>query len=314
MLKTSIFLSALALSSISFAQETKPEALTIDQAARIAAAPGAVTSALTKFTGQPVTFEISLKGKSYTYSGDPDEFAKQVRALSDPIRYKAGNYSYIKDWKLLRQENGPVIFDFIADVKENIVDKEEYMSDDGGDVYSEMKLVSIVGPIVSLRVNFESYSPGAAHPNSDDNIYAYDMRKQTTDRMPTANLMELVEEASLVNALKQDKYLLSQMGPKNKAKLIAAKTMAAAAEAIDAALEPKCYNFPFYENRIMTFAISGYDVAKNLMGVRVTISAAAHACAGEADTKQLGLLVTPKPDFKQILIQQVRNKDGLFAK
>jgi len=177
-----------------------------------------------------------------------------------------------------------------------------------------------VGSIVSYYYTSDTYGAGAAHPNYADGLSSVDVSKVQkngdTLAYAQANLGDLVDEASLVNAIKADKWVRGKVSGADLKKVQTARNLQELGDALQEGLlnSGSCYSTPIYDGKLQSFAIYDYNAAKNLVAVRVSVGYSAHACAGEAPTVQLGLLVKPRADLEYSLKTQAKNKTGLLMK
>lgn len=285
----------------------------------IATNPKAGFDISTKTSVEPITIDIyNGEGKVVvTADATPEEFVGAVRALVPARTIKSGGYNYKVEWNKMSAVNAGAevsLYDILADIKDH---QSEPGSQDfiNGSLAEDYKVLSVVGPIVSVHTNGSDYYPGAAHPNYWDDFMAVDLRKAgASDGDMRADLVGLMDEQSLLQALKADKALAKLITDKTvKKQVLAAKTMLQFTEAVGFNVD-NCYSFPGYDGQVYSFAIYDYDAKLNLAWIRVAMGAAAHVCAAEAPTIQLGLKVKPNAQFEKVLRAQVQLHDGLLMK
>lgn len=286
----------------------------------IATNPKAFSDISTRTTNDPINIDIYNEAGKVVVSASatPEEFVSAVRAKVPVQSITAGGYNYLLNWqKMSVASNGASqdLYDILVDIKDHQSDPTDNLTY-GGSINVNYKPLSVIGPIVSVRSTGDDYYPGAAHPNNWDTFMTYDVRKTgAVDGDMRADLVSLVNEQSLLQAIKADKYLAKLITDKNsKKQILAAKTMKALTEAMFGALIDQCLSFPGYDGQMQSFAIYDYDAKANLVSVRVSIGAAARVCQAEAEPAQLGLKVKPNAEFEALLRAQAKNKDGLLMK
>lgn len=210
----------------------------------------------------------------------------------------------------------------------------DFVNDDDLDapyssLYIEQRLIprSLVGTVMSYEDSGES-STGGAHPNSWRNARAIDVRTGS----PTL-LSEMFTEASILSALKADRYINSTqteeeggspLSKKSRAKLKAAKTLVEAEEILDKEAS-KCaldytsvktaseWSEPAASSQAQ-FYVTGYDAKKDRAQVRVTVFSSIHACAAVVPGP-LGLSLTPRtPEARSALKAAVAGTLGKIWK
>jgi hypothetical protein len=285
----------------------------------IATNPKAGFEVSTQTSKEPITIEIyNADGKvAATANASPEDFVSAVRTLIPARSLKSSGYNYKIEWNKMSftAETGEKsLYDILTDIKDHQSepDSQDFIN---GYLSEDFKVLSVVGSIVSVRTTGSNYYPGAAHPNYWDSFITFDMKKvNSADGDMRANLVGLVDEQSLLQALKADKALAKLVSDKTvKKQILAAKTMLQFTEAIGFNVD-NCYSFPGYDGEMSSFAIYDYDAKLNLVWVRVAMGAAAHVCAAEAPTIQLGLKVKPNAEFEKVLRLQAQQRDGLLMK
>lgn len=290
----------------------------LNQVAKMIAVNHAGFDISTKTSNDPITVEVYNDGKVVaSVDAKPEDFVSAVRALVPTRTIKSGAYTYNVDWNkmsLITQAGEKPLYDILADITDH---QSEPDSQDAinGDISEDYKVLSVVGPIVTVHSQGDDYYPGAAHPNTWDDFMTLDLRKAgAADGDMRADLVSLVDEQSLLQALKADKALGKLVSDQQvKKQVLAAKTMAQLTDVIFGNVD-NCYSFPGYEGQMSSFAIYDYDAKLNLVWIRVAMGAAAHVCAAEAPTIQLGLKVKPNAEFEKVLRAQAQQRDGLLMK
>jgi hypothetical protein len=295
-----------------------------DVATILAKGRGASFEATTRSIHEPIVVEASGKTRKgqevkSTSTSTPEEFGAAVRAKSSSRRVQSGLYTYQLEWEKVTSvgtDGALALYDIVAEIKENLYDPNDYEQDRpsmDGYYAQETRVLSITGPVVAMKMAGNNYYPGAAHPNYWEIFRTYDVRHfdKAAGRFEEANLLDIVDEAGLVQALKKDTALAKLIPKDSKKKFLASKTMIEMDEAVGMNLE-NCYWFPVSEGKMSSFALHSYDVKTNEVSIRVALTASAHVCAAEAPLLQLGLKVKATPEFRKILSAQVQNKDGLF--
>jgi hypothetical protein len=310
-------------SSAASAAETK---VTFDQFVdAVAKDPAQIVGADNiKTKNDPVTFTLSVGKDTIETDSTPAAMFDAIRARVPSKSYAAQNgYSYVAEYGRLTLKGGdnsaPAIYDVKKDVEDFYGDAQDN-TDTASYVNNGYEPRSIVGSIVSYYYTSDSYGAGAAHPNSGDGITAVDTSKLEKNgdsfSFAQANLGDLVDETSLVEAIKADKWINKQVKGNYRRKLQSSRTLQEIGDLLsDAFMDVgNCYSTPIYEGKLSSFAIYDYNAAKNLVAVRVAVGYSAHACAGAAPTVQLGLLVKPRFDLEYALKDQAKSKTGLLMK
>jgi hypothetical protein len=283
--------------------------------------PGATLNANTLSTKDPVTFDVSNGKTTLSASASPTEFFAVVRMAAPVSTIQSGDITFIHDYGRLSVAKSDVkVFDLLQDVlgnQENPADVQP--GDQGGNVGNTYKVLSVLANTVSYSIVGDQYAPGAAHPNYTDTILTADvsttLKTGDTFAFAQANLSEMVEESSLLAALKADRFLRSKIASAaDRKKLAAARNLQELGDISFEALQGSCYSLPLYEGKLTQFAIYDYDAARNLVTVRVPMGASAHVCAGATPTKQLGLILKPRLELELALRAQFKAKDGLLMK
>jgi hypothetical protein len=320
-------LHILVLSSALLAASAQADTnLPLDQfIEKLAKNPTAVLDAQEKTTKDPVTFGITVGQETFNTEADPAVFFAAARAKMPVTHYtSADGSSYTADYGRLSVKNGnagsPAIFDLQNDVSQSMSDPGDDTQGMGSYDDTTYKLVSIVGPIVSYSTVSDSYGAGAAHPNNTNSINSVDISAVLKDgdalSYQQANLSQLVDENSLVAAIKADKFLNAKLSAKYRKLLASAKTIQQVGDISNDGLTSgaTCYDLGVYDGKISNFAIYDYNAAKDLVSVRITMEASAHVCSGASPTKQLGLLVKPRDGMRFNLQAQAKDHAGLLGK
>jgi hypothetical protein len=278
-----------------------------------------------KTAKDPVTFTLNLGKTSIETDAAPAAVFGAIRARV-PAKTIAGEngISFVQEYGRLTMKGGDAQAPAIYDVEKDITDYMLDAGDDTGSVASYVdnsyKPQSIVGGIVSYYYTSDTYGAGAAHPNYADGLAAVDTTKLEKNgdsySFAQANLGDLVDEASLVNALKADKWINKILKQDDRKKLAAARNLQELGDVLQEGFmnSESCYSTPIYDGKLQSFAIYDYSAPKNLVAVRVTVGYSSHACAGAAPTVQLGLIVKPRIDLEYSLKEQAKNKTGLLMK
>lgn len=288
-------------------------------ATQIASNSKAFPNISTKSSNDPITIEIyDGSGKvSASATSTPEEFVAAVRAKVPAKTITAGGYRYTINWQQMSVAIGGSnkdLYNILVDIKDHQTDPADNQSGEGS-ISESFRPLSIVGPLVSVNNSGDDYYPGAAHPNNWDYFQTVDVRKASAaDGDMSADLVSLVNEQSLLQAIKADKYLAKQITDKDaKKQILASKTMKELTDVMFGALD-NCLSFPGYEGKMQSFAIYDYDAKANLVSVRVPLTAAAHVCQADAAPAQLGLKVKPNAELEAMLRAQAQSKDGLLMK
>lgn len=291
----------------------------LNQVATLIAKNKAGFDVSTKSSNEPIAIEIANGDGKIIASAQatPEEFVSAVRAQVPAQTLKAGGYTYTLNWEKMSvavNDGSKDLYDILTDIRDHQSDPADNVGV-GGYLYEDYKLLSAVGPIVSIRTSGNDYYPGAAHPESWDGFMTADGRKaRAADGDMRSDLVTLVNEQSLLQALKADKALAKLISDKQvKKQMLAAKTMKELTDVVFGNVD-NCYSFPGYDGQMQSFAIFDYDAKANLVSVRVSMGAAAHVCAAEAPTIQLGLKVKPNAEFEAMLRSQAQAHDGLLMK
>lgn len=295
-----------------------------DLAKALATDPYATFAVETTSVQNPVSLTVTSNGKELgPIIVDPATFVASVRSLTGSKEIKSGSYTYVSTWQRLELKGQPApFFDLENDLHDHQYDPRDFEGQNipfpgsisgGADFY---KVISVVGPYVSYSASGSDFYPGAAHPNDwNKQFTTFDAQSfnAKTGTYNVANLLDLVDETSLVEALKADKFLnMKLFDAKAKKALKSAHTFA---QVSDALFDMKdCYGFPGYENKLDSFAVYDWNQKTKLVSIRISVGARAHVCAIEAPTVQVGVAVKPLADFENLLSKQVRNNDGLFMK
>lgn len=295
------------------AQSSRADSL--EEAARILARhPEATLSADTQSIHDPVHFTVSFRDKKIEFSSTIQPLFEKVRRQVPARVIKSGEYTYEAGWQLLKGKDS-VIFDLAQDIPEFMFDPSDFAEGEppqAGYVDYRYKVLSIIGPLVSYQVIGSSYAPGAAHPNSTDAILTQDASLvNSSEAESSANLLSWVDASSLVEAMKKDRYLLGLLNSSARADLRRAQSVEAIVSLLEPALSDKCLSFPYYGNTLTGFAISDYNIQKNLVALRIQISPSAHVCEAQG-SKELGVWVTPQPALEKYLRLAKKNNEGLF--
>jgi hypothetical protein len=284
--------------------------------------PGATLNANTLSTKDPVTFDVSNGKSTLSAAASPTEFFALVRIAAPVTTIQSGELTFVNDYGRLSVLKSDVkVFDLLQDVLDNQENPADVQpGDQGGNVGNTYRVLSVVGSTVSYSIVGDQYAPGAAHPNYTDTILTADVSTtlKTGDNFFTyaqANLGEMVDETSLVNALKADRFLRSKIASAaDRKKLLAARNLQEIGDIAFDALQGSCYSLGLYEGKLTQFAIYDYDAVRNLVTVRIPMGASAHVCEGAAPTKQLGLIVKPRLELELALKDQIKAKNGLLMK
>lgn len=178
---------------------------------------------------------------------------------------------------------------------------------DGEDPSSaSIKIVSAIGPIVSAYVEFESCG---ATCETSQNIVAY--RASGGE----VSLRSLVNEAGLLQALKNDPYLAQifrSAGGDAERNFHGARDLDTVLKLLFDGVQTSEAFIVLGDEQLTSFAVYDYDVEKNQLIVRVLLQeeSSDDYWAGPV----LGLALTPNPDFAQDLRAAKLKGEGLFQR
>jgi hypothetical protein len=157
------------------------------------------------------------------------------------------------------------------------------------------RVLSVVGTVVSSFVSNSEFCAHAAHPSEDRTFTAVDVAKvMKKESDPKSSLFEWFERRQVVHALATDPYL---------AKFRAAPSLSDE-DAIEALRESQCeFTTDGYET-----AWAVYDAQGDQVSVRIGLPYGCGAARGRIT--QIGLVLTPSPDFRAKV--QAAQRDGLL--
>lgn len=310
------FTALIALSPTAFASLE-------DVSTILARGRGASFEVSTQSNQDPIRVEANGKTRkgqtvNSTAQTTPEDFVSAVRAKVPSRVIRSGENSYLLEWEKISAvgDTGVALYDILGEIKDHQYDPKDFENEKpmGGYYSQTSKILSIVGPLVSVKMGGSDYFPGAAHPNHWDIFRTYDSRKldKTSLQFDSANLLDVVDEVSFVAALKKDRVLSKLIPARSKRSFQAAKSVKELEEILGFGNLENCYSFPLYEGKVPAFAIYSYDSNSDEVSVRVALSAAAHVCQAEAPLLQLGLKLKPTSEYRKLLQAQVSRRDGLF--
>jgi hypothetical protein len=316
-----LVIGAALLSTSAFADTKLPLDQFVDLLAKN---PSAALDSQEKTTKDPVTFGITVGKETFVTEASPAAFFAAARAKLPATTYTNSGATFVADYGRLTVKNGnsdaPIVYDLESDITQSMSEPGDDTQDMGSYDDTVYKVVSIVGNIVSYSMVGDTYGAGAAHPNYSDSIISVDvssvLKEGETLAYQQANLAQLVDENSLVAAIKADKFLNGKLSPKYRKLLQGARTIQQIGDIANNGLTSgsTCYDLGVYDGKISNFSIYDYNAAKDLVSVRITMEADSHVCAGAAPTKQLGLLVKPRNDLRFSLQAQAKDHSGLLGK
>lgn len=238
------------------------------------------------------------------------EFTRALRDIGVKS-INAGNTNYQTRYgSLYRMNNGEHVrvYDFRTDLYSTCMGAgtsggDEVLTDNYEAVTS---VKSLVGPYASYMSSTSGYTEGAAHPwaaaymtavNSDDTKVS-DKNSNTISAQP-ASLLDVVDNNSLAQAMRNDKFLQKRVG----SSLRSAKDI----KAVHKILQAKLNDCDIYVgsdiNEFMShFAIYDYQ-ADGKVQVRLGMSYGCEAARG--NYTELGLIVTPTAKFKALLEEEM---------
>lgn len=164
------------------------------------------------------------------------------------------------------------------------------------------KILSVVGPIVSMERSEYSNCPGAAHPNVTTWYVAVDVAKP--DKM--LKLTDFFEEKDILSALLDDAIVKKTLEranifdrPKSLEDLMKHLT----------ASPPDCH-YQFSDDLLTRFAF--HHLENSSVAVRLGLSHGIEACRGEVT--QIGLLLPIPKKWEGFLKQAEERKEGFLMK
>ncbi len=252
-------------------------------------------------------YPSGVEATSFQMDTDLAEFGKQLFA-TNARTLTSGKSTYHATYHSLynyRNANTPVrIYDVRESMFTNCSRVEEGESQ--SDMAENVSLLSLVGPYASFDSSQSGYGEGAAHPFAGRSFVAKNAletktspKNQNTIVAMPAHLEALVDNESLLTALKADSFLQKRGGTA----LHNAKSLDEVAFALSKRMDCDVY-FPEKASDMLSgFAIFDYPVSGNKVAVRIGLGYGCEAMRG--NLTQLGLVVTPTGDFKVQLDAEV---------
>lgn len=192
-------------------------------------------------------------------------------------------------------------------------------------VTSNLKVLSLVGPFVSVQEAASGYSIGAAHPYASILWHSFDARQVRSTETPSAeqekygmkqkgnkntrivdnqaDLLQMVTESSLLTALKTDPYLQKNIG---KGKLAKANNIQEVVNLMRDNLDSCEVNVPqSVAEALSQFSVHDYRKEKDRLMIRLGFSYGCEAARG--NFTELGLIVKPTDMFRGFLMQELES-------
>lgn len=175
-------------------------------------------------------------------------------------------------------------------------------------------VLSIVGPLVSMRESGGGYAPGAARPSGYHVLRVHDVLR----RGATPSLLEYFSEKQLVAALKADPFVRTFGNPEK------GFARAASLEELVAALDPDwarensddpggdCgFEVSFDASMVRQFYF--HHVEKNRVAVRIALAPGNEWCNRTGGRIELGLLLPIPPALSDHFLRAGRGEAGFLA-
>ncbi|MGZ3772067.1 MAG: hypothetical protein ACXVCY_08195 [Pseudobdellovibrionaceae bacterium] len=251
-----------------------------------------------------------------TYTAKTFDFGQAIKKAQEKIIddgksriLTSGQYQFVKKNFGMYMLMGNREFAYVYDIRRSIYDSCRHLTDGVGmeDVVSNINVLSLVGPFLSLQEVGSGYGLGAAHPYAYQTNHAFDARtmrnggnKNTRVVSQQAKLLDLVTQESLITALQADRYLIKNLG---KEKLAKAKTLPALIKVMGG-LNSCDVSVPSdVDSALSQFSIFDYREQKDLVTIRLGFSYGCEASRGTYT--QLGLIVKPTEMFRQYLKEEL---------
>ena len=252
-------------------------------------------------------YPTGVEATSYQMDTDLAEFGKQLFS-TNPRTLNSGKSTYRASYHSLysyRNANTPIrIYDVRESMFTNCSRVEEGESQ--SDMAETISLLSLVGPYASFDFTQSGYGEGAAHPFAGRNFVAKNAletktspKNQNTVLAMPAHLEALVDNASLLSALKADSFLQKRGGTAFRS----ARSLDQVAAALAKRMDCDVYFPEKAADLLAGFAIFDYPVNGNQVAVRVGLGYGCEAMRG--NLTQLGLVVKPSAEFRAELDAEV---------
>jgi len=232
----------------------------------------------------------SPPAKSKKFIRTPNVLAATFRAHQEPEEFVSVLHSSLYKVESLWGKilvNGRVLWDIESDHREALRERENSQDDWVVDYGISRRVLSLVGRYLSVRAFSDSYGAGAAHDSRSTDIVAYNLDLGLGGR---ANLIDLVDEDSLVAALKNDSFVKKAAADLGLAReLSAARTMSEIDKIMSKGMACE-WSWPA-RGILSQFAILDYDAASAVLSVRIGLGYGCEAARG--NLTQLGVKVKP---------------------
>ncbi len=306
----------IGVARASFAQESAPEVIPFAKLAQKAMHPK--NQYEIRFVGRQIELLVIEASSGRRYANKTDNVNMLVSTLqgyAPRLDLKSKDQEVLRSFYLTQRFGSILVhdakpyylYDLLADFREYQSPEEEDSLDPiAATVYADKKqVVSMIGRFVSFEVYSSGYIDGTPHPWAYREVRAHNL----WERGAEANLLDIVEEASLLQALRADAYLEKRLDTQTRLKLAEAQTFAE----VNAALEEVGSCEWFWPDDVLSrFALYDYDVEKNQLMVRLVLPYGCDTRRGL--TTELGLVVNPKARFRSTLKLAKEKSLGLFMK
>ena len=261
--------------------------------------PDEVAASIASGESNPVQWKFIMDEIISPEVSSVEELYTKVRKHFKKQTYESGGYSFILDYQKLSVGDF-IIFDGMP---EALWCQEDSKKSGDCTIFQEFTLRSLVGPVVSYEVT--SMFSGAGGPVYVTEEYS---AVDITNKKP-ANLLELVEEQSLVKAIPSSSWFGEQWrGDKKEYEEFIGSLESAQNWAEIQDIWTKSYPNSIDEKPeglLRQFVVSGYDQEKDSVSIVFGI-----------DTLSIGIteisvLVKPKDNFRNALLETLNGK-GFF--
>ncbi len=244
---------------------------------------------------QLIGFVCHDSGKTGIKVNNCQEYYDVLREII-PVRRIDSSEFFVETAPGLLISNNKAILDMAQGSCRNIMCETDQ-------VYESAELLSFVGPVITFYTE-RADAVGGGYLGHLQKWYTYDLRHNVP-----ANILEIVEEESLVQALKQDTWINSQLQPEQREQLKNLKTF----ESIRRLAIQCCTvgdSYPLAADSFLDFAFFNYDDEKQLAAVRLSFyPVGTDSFAGPVS--QLGILVKPQKKYIKYFEQAQKGK-GFF--